>query len=360
MTQPIPQFSAKTTAAIGTIIDTMLQKRMPTCHIVYEEKKRIADPAKLITELMHGASDPHFHAVSHYQIGTAVYPSKTILTVEINFIEDAQQLLYVNQSVKQLMTHITTPTMHLHQKIMAIHDWITAHIHYDQTLQRRTAYDALMHRTTVCSGYASLFWHMCQAAAIPCRVVVGTGKFEAHAWNLVQLDNHWYHVDSTWCTVADEHTPFSVYRFYLLNDKEIQRTHTATLLPGQKSFPHAQMQYREHLHLLRRAIPRYQTMIQTIQQKTGLAYLEPEYTVIDSTQLHKRITQAITKRQTRILFCFRGATHAAQHEIRDVLNDLKTHQIGSTSFKIMLYPMPHGFSDDGVLVDIQVRYESPG
>lgn len=356
MTQPLPHFNAQTVGAIGTIIDSALQQRLAAFQITYVEKKRIADPATLVTELLHGASDPHFHAVSRYQIGTAVYATKTILSIEIFYLEDANQLNYVNQKTRQIVSQIITPTMHLHQKIMAIHDWITTNVHYDHTLQRRTAYDALMHKSTVCSGYASLFWHLCRAAAIPCRIVTGTGKFEAHAWNMVQLDSHWYHVDTTWCTVEDEHTPFSVYRFYLLNDKELQRTHTITVLPGQKPLPRAQMQYREHLQQLGRAIPRLQPMIQQIKQKTGLAFLEPEYTVAGIAQLQKRITQAIQKQQTRVLFGYRGTANSAQQDLRDVLNDVKSQQMRPATIKVMLYPMPHGFTDDGMLVDVQINY----
>ena len=356
MTQALPQFSVKTVAAIGTIIDTMIQQRVAAFHITYDEKKRIADPAKLVTELLHGTSDPHFHTISHYQIGTTVYATKTVLSIEIAYLEDASQLSYVKQQVHQIISQIINPTMHLHQKIMAIHDWITTNISYDQTLARRTAYDGLKHKSTVCSGYASLFWHMCSAAAIPCRVVTGTGKFEAHAWNMVQLDAHWYHIDSTWSTVEDKHTPFSVYRFYLLNDKEIQRTHNITILPGQKTFPHAQMQYREHLHQLGRAIPRMQTIIQHIQQKTGLAYLEPEYTVVGIDQLSKRLALACQKRQTRVLFGYRGASISAQQDIRDALNDIKNQHSNGIAVKVMMYPMPHGFTDDTVLMDVQFTY----
>jgi hypothetical protein len=354
MTQPLPHFNAKTVAAIGTIIDTMLQQRVTTFQITYDEKKRILDTAKLIAELLHGASDPHFHAIAHYQISSLVYATKTVLTLEIVYLEDANQLQYVTQKVQQIIAQIITPSMHLHQKIMAIHDWITTNVQYDSTLQRRTAYDGLQHKSTVCSGYASLFWHLCTAAAIPCRVVTGIGKFEAHAWNMVQLDNYWYHIDSTWSTVEDQHTPFSVYRFYLLNDKEIQRTHSVTQLTGQKPFPHALMQYREHLHQLGRALPRLRNTIQHIQQKTGLAYLEPEYTVVGIAQLHKRMTLACQKRQSRVLFGYRGAQTSAKHDLRDVLESLKSQKIYNFSLKAMMYPMPHGFTDDTVLIDVQI------
>ncbi len=357
MTLPITHLNANTVAAIGTAIDSMLQQRTTIFQITYKEKKRIADPATLVTELLHGTSDPHFHAVAHYQIRTEMYATKTVLTIEIAYLEDAEQLEYVRQHARHIVAQICAPTLHLHQKIMAIHDWVTHHVHYDHTLQRRTAYDALRHRSTVCSGYASLFWHLCDAAAIPCRIVTGVGKFEAHAWNMVQLDTQWYHVDSTWSTVPDEHTPFQVYRFYLLNDKEIQRTHTVTLLPGQKAFPPALMQYRTHLQQIAQTTPRARTLIRHIQEKTGLAYLEPEYTVFGRAQLSKRLLQALHKQQPRVLFGYRDATQSAQQDIRAVLDDLRHTPITQKTFlKVMVYPMPHGFSDDGVLVDLQLEF----
>ena len=320
------------------------------------EKKRITEPVAFITECLHGATDPHFHAVTRYQVSTTVYPTKTVLIVEMSYHEDATQLSYVNNKVRELIAKIIHPSMHNQQKLLAIHDWITANVLYDHTLQRRSAYDALYHASTVCSGYASLFWHMCDAVGIPCRIVTGIGKFEAHAWNMVQLDNHWYHIDTTWCTVADQEAPFSVYRFYLLTDKEIRRTHTVTILHNQKPFPPAQMQYREHLLQLGRSQPRLHTIIQHIQQKTGLAYLEPEYTVIGITQLNKRLITACHKRHHRLLFGYRGASISAQKDIQEALYDIKAQLAHGVAIKVMMYPMPHGFTDDTVLVDVYLTY----
>ena len=234
MTQAIPSVTAHTIAAMGQYIDKMIQQRVPVLQITYMEKMRIADPMALITECFHGAADPHLHAVTRYHVSTTVYPTKTVLIVEMSYHEDAAQLSYVNNSVRELIAKIINPSMHNQQKLLAIHDWITANVRYDHTLQRRSAYDALYHESTVCSGYASLFWHLCNAVGIPCRIVTGIGKFDAHVWNMVQLDNHWYHIDTTWCTVADQEAPFSVYRFYLLTDKEIRRTHTSPSYPTKR------------------------------------------------------------------------------------------------------------------------------
>jgi len=348
--------TAHTLGAIGTHIDAMLQQRVPAFTITYLEKKRITDPAALVSQFLHGATDPHFHAISQYQIGTTVYANKTVLAIEIDYLENNSQLSYVNHMTHQIIHDITDSTMHQQQKLLAIHDWITTNIRYDHTLQRRTAFDALNTQSTVCSGYASLYWHMSHAIGIPCRIITGTGKFEAHAWNMVQLDQYWYHVDSTWSTVADTNTPFSMYRFYLLTDKEIQHTHNVTLLAGQKPFPQAQVQYRKHLHLLGRSSPRQSSMVQAILHKTGLIYLEPEHTVVGIVQLNTRMYQALHKQQTRVIFGYRGAMVSAQHDVREVLNDLNTQQRYACTITITLYPMPHGFVDDGMLVDMQMSY----
>lgn len=356
MTHTIPNMNAHSISTIGTIIDAMLQQRVPVFMITFLEKKRIADPATLVSQFLHGATDPHFHAVAQYQIGTTVYPNKTVLTIEITYLEDVTKLSYVNIKVSSIIAQLIHPTMHEHQKLLALHDWITASVSYDHTLQRRTAYDALHDKLTVCSGYASLFWHLCHAVGIPCRIVTGIGKFEAHAWNMVQLDTHWYHIDTTWSSVVDTNTPFSVYRFYMLTDKEIQQTHRITHLAGQKPLPQSQQQYRAHLQQLGQATPRLRNTVHAILHKTGLIYLEPEYTVVGVAQLNTRIYQALHKQQTRVIFGYRGATVSPQHDIQAVLNDLKAQQRSSFSLSITLYPMPHGFIADSVLVDIHIVY----
>ncbi|MFM7677643.1 MAG: hypothetical protein ACKO83_02205 [Roseiflexaceae bacterium] len=128
----------------------------------------------------------------------------------------------------------------------------------------------------------------------------------------------------------------------MLTDKEIQHTHQVTLLAGQKPLPAAQMQYRAHLHLLGRSMPRQRDMVQAILQKTGLIYLEPEQTVVGIVQLQTRMYQVLHKQQTRVVFGYRGATGSAQDDVRAVLNDLKSQQRHAFTISIMLYPMPHG------------------
>lgn len=54
-------------------------------------------------------------------------------------------------------------------------------------------HDVLKHHSAVCVGYATTFRLLMQMLGIDCKVVHDSGL--GHSWNLVKLDDGWYHVD---------------------------------------------------------------------------------------------------------------------------------------------------------------------
>lgn len=96
-----------------------------------------------------------------------------------------------------------------YQKVQAVYEYIAAHTTYDYahledadySLQY-TAYAALVNGTSVCQGYANLLYRMLGECGVPCRIITGIGITDTgsggHAWNIVQLNGVWYHVDLTW------------------------------------------------------------------------------------------------------------------------------------------------------------------
>lgn len=82
---------------------------------------------------------------------------------------------------------------------LAIHDYLVSNVSYSIDPDKgRTAYDALIKQSAVCSGYAESFKTLLDMLGIENRVIKGTANGEAHGWNLVNLDEEWYHVDVTW------------------------------------------------------------------------------------------------------------------------------------------------------------------
>lgn len=104
------------------------------------------------------------------------------------------------------------------EKTERIYDYICANVTYDYANLNNdaynlkyTAYAALINRTAVCQGYATLLYRMQEEAGIDTRVITGIGNGGPHAWNLTQLGAKYYLSDSTW----DAGQKAAGYRYFL-------------------------------------------------------------------------------------------------------------------------------------------------
>lgn len=134
----------------------------------------------------------------------------------------------INSRVAQILAAELTAGMNDEEKLKALHDWVVLNVAYDKSLTRNSIYDALFDGSAVCEGYALLLFKLLRTAGIPARIVEGTGKGEAHAWNLVYLCSAWFHVDATWDDplVNGADVPGRVvYDYYCLSDAEIDDDH---------------------------------------------------------------------------------------------------------------------------------------
>lgn len=102
------------------------------------------------------------------------------------------------------------------QKSDTIYKYITDNVVYDYVnlkddsyTLKFTAYAALMNKTAVCQGYASLYYRMARECGLETRVITGKSFGENHAWNIVKLYNKFYYLDSTWDAGNKE------YEYYL-------------------------------------------------------------------------------------------------------------------------------------------------
>lgn len=111
-------------------------------------------------------------------------------------------------------------------RALLAHDRICRNCSYQADApERHSAYGAMLCGEAVCDGYAAAFAAMMQAADIPVRTVTGTARTDGqeipHAWNLAELDGHWYHIDCTW----DDGDP-PAHTFFLCTDAMMQETHS--------------------------------------------------------------------------------------------------------------------------------------
>ncbi len=71
-----------------------------------------------------------------------------------------------------------------------------------------TAYGALVGQLAVGEGYAMAYKMLCDILGLDCMVVVGEYDGSAYAWNIVELDGQYYHVDVAMCDRSGIETAF--------------------------------------------------------------------------------------------------------------------------------------------------------
>lgn len=79
-----------------------------------------------------------------------------------------------------------------------VHDQLLERISYDARAEmNQSAYSALVNGETVCAGYSRAFQHIMMQLGVPCYYCTGFAG-ESHAWNIIQLSDGFYNVDTTW------------------------------------------------------------------------------------------------------------------------------------------------------------------
>lgn len=120
------------------------------------------------------------------------------------------------------------------QRVQAAHNALILNVGYSDTDDpfESTAAGALVEGKALCGGFALAFKYLMDRLEVPCIVMRGTAAstaerndVELHAWNLVQLDGCWTHVDVTYDLAAtvDKRHPHLAYLG--TSDEEIARTH---------------------------------------------------------------------------------------------------------------------------------------
>ena len=131
-----------------------------------------------------------------------------------------------NQLAKLISSNMSTL-----EKVITVHNYIVKTFDYEKQTDGSpfAVYTFLKEKKGVCMAYALLFEKMMDLLHIPCYYVIGKANGEdicGHAWNMVKIDEHWYHVDATWNTIRSmHHTKEIRYRYFLLSDDDMKKDH---------------------------------------------------------------------------------------------------------------------------------------
>lgn len=139
--------------------------------------------------------------------------SSFYMSEEVGFLNE-----YVKAQYKKIADEVTTPEMSDVEKVKALHDWVCANTTYAteniNSPEFHTDGSILLNDSTVCEGYAKAMNLLCNYAGIETYYVHSSG----HAWNIVKIGGHYFHVDSTWDDTGDVKS----YANFMKSDSEIR------------------------------------------------------------------------------------------------------------------------------------------
>ena len=115
-----------------------------------------------------------------------------------------------------------------YEKEKYLHDTLASMVTYEEGENAHNAYGAIVEGKAVCEGYAEALQCLLHASNIQSLIVLGssvnpsTNQEEGHAWNMVRIDNRYYHTDLTW----NDQDNILFYAYFNQDDNSIKLDHT--------------------------------------------------------------------------------------------------------------------------------------
>lgn len=122
-----------------------------------------------------------------------------------------------------------------YEKVITVYDYLASHTIYSNCTNDQNMVSVATENKSVCLGYSLMYQYILQRLGISNIVVTGTSLDTNHAWNIVKVNNEWYHSDVTWASQT-----YSIYKskyskeeiphdYFLLSDTEISKDHTMNM-----------------------------------------------------------------------------------------------------------------------------------
>lgn len=180
--------------------------------------------SEVVAELVN--AHPEFVYIAKYSYIYNQYTGK-VISLKFTYKPDARkEKKQLEQAIAKVNKEIKTKGMKPEEIVLAYHEYLTSTVaydtsgakEYDQYTGRDHMYDmygTLVKRNAVCQGYAETMWYFLKMAGIPCGIA--SSQAITHAWNVVRINDKWYHVDATWDDPATDVPGQSLHDYFLLS-----------------------------------------------------------------------------------------------------------------------------------------------
>lgn len=140
------------------------------------------------------------------------------------------------------------------EKELVIHDALSKDLTYSNldNLPRmyHTAEGPFLDKTGVCDGFSKALQLIYDRVGLDSIIVLGSLDGEPHAWNMVNIDGKWYHVDITSSKSVFDDTGIVNHAYFNLNTERVKKVCTIddeSLLPESTSLEYNYYIYNNYI-----------------------------------------------------------------------------------------------------------------
>lgn len=144
------------------------------------------------------------------------------ITVKVNHVYKHDEIEFINNYINTFINNNINETMTDYDKIKSFHDYIIDNTIYDTTVKSHTAYNLIKDGRSICGGYSDIISIYLNKLGIKNYRITFDDNEEGHVWNLVNLNNMWYHIDATWDDpVASDGNQYLIHNFFMISTPEL-------------------------------------------------------------------------------------------------------------------------------------------
>ena len=191
---------------------------------------------------------PSFFYIDPYGFRTYKGNPSTLI---ITFIYDRETTEKYEDDIKLILMRFFDQyrilQLPVYNRLLIFHNMISSLCVYDNERYQTKNYIHEDHniigvfqgKISICYGFSQVFKLLCDYGNIPCLIAKGpTCSGSTHAWNIVEYDKKYYHIDVTW-DLSREHNNglFGGYLYFMVDEKWMSKTRT---LDPELHYPQSQ------------------------------------------------------------------------------------------------------------------------
>ena len=182
---------------------------------------------KEFMERLHRLHPETLISLSKYTIHTRGHTSSIRMTYNEPPHVIARLKEQIHSGVNELAAMIPR-SLPPHVKLQQLYAWFCQNITYNHVKHpyNYCAAGVFMRRTAVCAGIAQAFMLVCLRMGIPCGIVLGNTTMEAestHCWNVVRLQDAYYHIDVTSGICFYAQIPKVTYPLFCVPESQLRK-----------------------------------------------------------------------------------------------------------------------------------------